>query len=812
MRWLNLEYVLKGIYLGLLVYVAWHAPDWRSLGLVALCLLGGLVLCLGWAAWSRRRAGYEVRGRLPAYVLFLLLESPDLVYAGTIMGLAVGALTAIPRTAAGTGVGVVEMTAGGAVLGLAFGLLRRVRDRRVRLGLSLAIAAGLVFAGFALFGKVPGLALQVALPDPTRFGVQLLLGMAVFYLLTFVGREEESEVEIGAICAALGVGVMLIAGENRTVQSLGLAVCVMLYFFYTLRVLPGLRVFKHALRGLSYAKLGRHRAALLCFRRALQLDPNNRLAREGLWGVHRSLDFAQLRADPQTLAVIDFDLCLQRAGSLLLAGKPSADKLEEAQRLLDLVAGQRPEMRPAVNYWRAVAHTHQKDFEAATAELSAVLDPAAPAEEQPSRRGVLFAAWQLALLLHPELKRRVGGPELEKPGRHLDAIGAVERRLAEAPDDAEAWNLKRLVYSTLTEAEYAGDGAAADFDHGYARELGLALIGDPARWQRGAEYLRVAARGLPDQAPALFAQIAQAHERAGDAAGSRVGLLQARQAGQAVGPKNLSEEARQVYFTAVKQIAESAAANGDLSEAIANYHLYLESERSGVETLRTLADLYERKGDPLSAARATEQGLVYNAKDKDLLDRKDKYYYSILPDDLKARKDLAAPWFDTAYCVRKARSLLDARQTDLDLLDWAQHLLDLALIMQPESLAVKVALARCRLRRGERDEAVALLEDVYTNKPQKLAGDDEEAWFLACRLLGEVCLYELGKPDRAVQCFTDFKGSAKSGADTLYKLGQAYEQLGDSRRAARCYENVTSYEGHPLAPDAREALYRLQAN
>jgi hypothetical protein len=42
-------------------------------------------------------------------------------------------------------------------------------------------------------------------------------------------------------------------------------------------------------------------------------------------------------------------------------------------------------------------------------------------------------------------------------------------------------------------------------------------------------------------------------------------------------------------------------------------------------------------------------------------------------------------------------------------------------------------------------------------------------------------------------------------------LGQAYEQLGDHVRAKKCYENVTTYDSHPLAPDAREALARLQS-
>ena len=69
----------------------------------------------------------------------------------------------------------------------------------------------------------------------------------------------------------------------------------------------------------------------------------------------------------------------------------------------------------------------------------------------------------------------------------------------------------------------------------------------------------------------------------------------------------------------------------------------------------------------------------------------------------------------------------------------------------------------------------------------------------------------MSRPDLAIPCFTEYRKSSKSGADTLYKLGQAYEQTGDRVRAKKCYEHVTSYDSHPLAPDAREALYRLQS-
>ena len=51
-------------------------------------------------------------------------------------------------------------------------------------------------------------------------------------------------------------------------------------------------------------------------------------------------------------------------------------------------------------------------------------------------------------------------------------------------------------------------GAAADFDHEYTHQLGLALINDSASWQRACQYLRIAARGMPGKGPSIFAQIA----------------------------------------------------------------------------------------------------------------------------------------------------------------------------------------------------------------------------------------------------------------------------------------------------------------
>lgn len=813
MRWLHTEYVLKGIYLGFLVFVALQEPSWSSILLFNGLILAGLTVALVVASILKRREGIRSHGRLVPYLIFLLLESQELVYGGVLFGTALGALA----IRSGEDSRLLFTTVGaGAALGLAFWSLQNIRNKLARLILGLALGSALVGGVMYWLGELGESGPQLALANPALFAVQLLLGIPVFYLLSFAGRAEETEVEVVVVCAALGLGLGILTRDYPSYRTITFVACIMVYFWYTTRVMAGLRVFKHALRGLSYAKLGRYRDALLSFRRALDLDPNNKLAREGFWGVHRAMDLVQLRKDPQTLKLIDFDLCLQRAAALLLESSPSPEKLQEANQLLHLIESQRPLMRPVVHYWRAVAETHARNLDQAATELDRVLDPSSYAANDVYRRSILYQAWQLGLMLHPELRRRVGEPQMALAGRRMEAIAAIERKLAETPDDADAWTLKRLLYSELCEAEYqqtAGNGIATEFDHAYVQQLGLALIPDPGRWQRGAEYLRLAGRGLPASAPSIFVQVAHACEKAGDSLAALQNYELAKNAGKGLGHKNLSEEERQTFFAAVKTLAEKAQARGDIAAAIENWELYTEFERSGMDTLRNLADLYEKRGDPLSALRITEQAMLYSGKDKDFLERKDRYYYSIMPEHLRPRLEAVRSWFDVGYCIRKARSLLDARNADLDTIDWANHLAELASVFQPDSLSAKVLLARAVLRRGERDEAVALLEQVRSPKPERFASNEEEdSWFLANRLLGEIYLYEVGRPDQAVLCFNDYRKSAKSGADTMYKLGQAYEQLGDSAKAAKCYEHVTAYEGHPLFYDARDALHRLQSH
>src|SRR5687768_5163797 len=93
MRWEQTEYLLKGLYLGLLVMVALYSPTWTELAVVGGCTFGGLGLALAAAAFQKAREGYRPRGRPLAFVLFLLLENPGMIYTGLILGLTLGAYT-----------------------------------------------------------------------------------------------------------------------------------------------------------------------------------------------------------------------------------------------------------------------------------------------------------------------------------------------------------------------------------------------------------------------------------------------------------------------------------------------------------------------------------------------------------------------------------------------------------------------------------------------------------------------------------------------------------------------------------------------
>jgi tetratricopeptide (TPR) repeat protein len=411
------------------------------------------------------------------------------------------------------------------------------------------------------------------------------------------------------------------------------------------------------------------------------------------------------------------------------------------------------------------------------------------------------------------MKRRVGEVLIGRSARRFEAIAAVERELATAPDNQAAWDLKRVLYPAVSEhlyLEQTPEGKIrGDFDYRYVKELGLALIDDANQWRRGCEYLRIAARGLPPEATTLYTTIAKAHEKFGDTAGMWANYQTAMNIGRTFGVEQLAPADRQNLFAVVKQVGERAMAENQLDAALDAFKFYSLREDAGIETYRTLAELFERKNDPWTALNCAEHALTYNPADADLVARKDRYIYSVTPAELKARWDSVQRWFDADYCRTKAAFVLDKGGGNLDLLDWAGHLAELYGVATPASLDGVVLRARVRRMRGEIPEAIELLETVRQNKPEKFSSEQEEdAWYVAHRLLGD--FYLDSKPSEAVACFLEFRKSSRAGADTMYKLGRAYEAVGDFPRAARCYEEVTTFPEHPLYYDARDAFERVK--
>ncbi len=820
LTWQQTEFLLKGVYLGILVMIAWMVPRSLEIATIAGFTLVGLASFLGFAAYRKIREGYSVKDRWLAFVIFLLLENPGMVYAGLLVGLSVGTWVTFEFRGSDSSVPpeAIWPVVGGAVLGMIFYALRHVRQPLYRLYAGLGIVPVLV-GGFIAFYSYRHDLIGVNRNDAVdAIGGLLLLGLPGFYLLTFSSLVDESEIEIGAMCAALGIAIWSVRSLVSQVVSIspvvgGAALLIPLGIFlvYTTRVMPRLRVFKHALRGLSYRQLGQTKLALASLNRALQYDPNSTLARQQMWDLHRDLNFAELKDQPELVSMLNFEFCLGRISHMLQA-KPAPDELNEAMKMLDLITQEKPPMAPIAAYWRAVGCLHVRQYDEAAKQLFSILE--LPQYNTAERHTIHYAAWQLAMFGHPEMQRLVAQPLLARPGQRMDAIAAVETLLVKLPDDPGAWDLKRQLYADLVEEEYwtlnQPGQPATPFNHAYAQQLGLALLDDPGQWRRGCGYLRIAAHGMPAKTPNLLIQIAATHEKHGDVEGMWENNLQAMRIGRSIGVANIDAADREPLFAAVKKIGDLAFQQNRFDIALEAYKFYSQNENAGIETWRMLAELFERNKDVWQALHCNEHAMRYNADDADLKARKDRYYFSIQPDEVTARWQTIEKWFDIPYCREKATWILEKHAGDFEMLDWAAHLVALALAPEPASIASRFLLARIRRLRGEVPEAIEVLDHIRQNRPEKIRGTDETlGWYYTHRMLGD--LYLDSKPDEAIKCYLEFRKSDEAGADTSYKLGKAYEAIGELRSAAGCYQEVIAYDKHPLYFDARDALERIKS-
>ena len=800
------EYLAKGVFLGLWAYLALVQPDRPAFARVVGYGVAGLLVALAAGAAVQLRRGYRP-GRNPAgFALLVVLDSSYVIYLGVIGGFAVGTFLETDPPPDGR-YWLAYAAGGGLALGYGLHQLRAVPNRLHRFGLGLAVGGLLTALAVSFAADALG---QVA--AQRQFGAYLLCGLPFFYLLTFCGEAEESEAEIAAECAALGTGLYLLRLDSNLPPQFDKVIFLAplgLYVVYATKWLAPLRVFKHTLRGYGHASLGRTRAALASFGRALALDPRSMLAADGLWRLVRAADFATL--DDETAKLLPVEFCLQIAHETLVGSVPTPAARDDAGRMLAVVERQRPDLAPRVEYLRAVALTHAKDFDAAAATLSTLLDPAtAYPGDGSARRAVLLPAWQLATTQHPRLAARLGDAELAKPGRRIDALRAVEHALAADPLDPAAADFKRHLYATLTEAEFVaacGAGPPPELNYDYLDQSGRALAADPdpARVERGLAALRMAGRGLPPRAAPIFTHLAEVATKLGRPDEALGYLGQVKRAVLASG--SLPADQKPAYLAALTALAAAAEARGDFPAAVDDTRLAVEAGQDGVETLRHLAALYAKAGDPLNALLITERGLLQAKADPDLLAKKDSYYYSVEVPRVAAVRQQVAPWFDVAYCVAKAAAVADQPDADPDTLDYGLHLARLARTVRPDSQAALYAEARLLLRRGDQDAGVRLLEDL--REQPRGSGADEDAWFLATRTLGDLYLDVLGRPDLAVACYTDFRQYQRSGADTLYKLGLAHEAAGNAGQARKAFKLVTEFANHPRYYDALAAVRRL---
>jgi hypothetical protein len=133
MRWSHLEYLLKGLFLSLVLYAALQMSHEPPSGSYAepllrfnLPILVGLLAVLLYAGSCKVREGYRLKGRFWIFVFFLLLESPTLVYTGIFGGVILG--TYLIQQSAGSDL-LLPVLGGGALLGLSFVLVRLIRVR-----------------------------------------------------------------------------------------------------------------------------------------------------------------------------------------------------------------------------------------------------------------------------------------------------------------------------------------------------------------------------------------------------------------------------------------------------------------------------------------------------------------------------------------------------------------------------------------------------------------------------------------------------------------------------------------------------------
>lgn len=804
-----IEDARKGLFVALAAVFVLRARDYRDVQFLCLSWACALVANGLVAAWRGRSKLARGRRRWLALGVLAFLDQPAVLQSCLLAGL-VAAILVGP----GTGIWLLLSIPVGLVLGAGLQLVKRVPSSRNKT-LALAILAGISLA-------IPWVALWLGWPGPLGpadvTATALFLAAGAFFLFILSGMGAETEFEIAIAFAGLSLALINL---DLPLMLRGTAVLLplALYIVYSERIRRRIVAFKHLMRGLGHEHEGQLRDALWSYQQALAIQPGDPMATAGAWRVHRRVDLASLRPDDELFTLIDPLVCLARVRELLARPTLDPDVLTDVCKLLDIVTARRPDLDRTVGLERLnallrVPRTFDSPDPIALVGALIDIDPAAVASLSSHEAEALYQIWALALK-HPIL---VGGGSLgllQAPERLFGFLAAVVRHLSAAPGDSEAAAFRALVTDKLDFSLYARFAAQrpADpmewFDHSFCWEAARVAASE-GRTERAIDLLRIAEVGLPRHRLLLWHSLARLHA---DSASPAATVWFERVKGLALesGLARLTDSESDAFFDAVQRLAQTAIAANDLAAAIDNFELYSRSPRSGLETLETLLALHERAGDPLGAIKPVESALVHGLDERgrrNWLEQKSRLYRAVSAAALQSRLAQVEGYFDFSYCYRRAVRAFEAKDPDEEV----THFLDLAALGgKARLLAVNTLLGRTHLRSGRFADAALCFEAVKNQRPERFADkDQEEAYFLSCRLLGDLYLDALADPRAAIDCFEIYKEFGKSGADTLYKLALAYELSGQLAHAKKWYDMVLVYPDHPRAAPARAALARIE--
>ena len=269
----------------------------------------------------------------------------------------------------------------------------------------------------------------------------------------------------------------------------------------------------------------------------------------------------------------------------------------------------------------------------------------------------------------------------------------------------------------------------------------MALVIDP-RMATRLRALRIAGRGQPAKAPVLLMHIGKAHEKHGQPQGLWDNYLYALRASKAVGLANGGR--RQGLALRRRQAPrDHALKENQIDVSLEAYKFYSQYEKAGGETAAPspnslnaapkAADAAGKQADYqdslFMATNCSEHAMSYSSftADEDLRPQ-DRYMASITPRSSSGRWENVRLRFDVWGFSTAPAPVLGNPNADLETLDWASHLVNLAQAGWPNSVQVKHLRADPSPQGRPRKPSPPSKTSARTS-PKFANADEQEAWY-----------------------------------------------------------------------------------